>query len=115
LLTGPHKDSNRPLKRRNEAGRCRRFLTITSGALLPRRLVMKESFTFAVATTPGLELVDKRLAPLQIRKQPMKATRKSFPKGRWVKPVLLVDAEFRGKTADGLLRHPSFKGFRDLM
>jgi hypothetical protein len=39
----------------------------------------------------------------------------SFPKGRWVKPVLLVDAEFRGKTADGLLRHPSFKGFRDLM
>jgi bifunctional non-homologous end joining protein LigD len=57
----------------------------------------------------------KRLAPLQIRKQPMKATRKSFPKGRWVKPVLLVDAEFRGKTADGLLRHPSFKGFRDLM
>jgi hypothetical protein len=33
-----------------------------------------------------------------------------------VKPCLLVDAEFRGKTADGLLRHPSFKGVReDLM
>ena len=36
-----------------------------------------------------------------------------FPKARWVKPRLLVDAEFRGKTAAGLLRHPSFKGVRE--
>jgi hypothetical protein len=28
----------------------------------------------------------------------------------------LIDAEFRGRTGDGLLRHPSFKGVReDLM
>jgi hypothetical protein len=37
----------------------------------------------------------------------------SFPKARWVKPAVLVDAEFRGKTSEALLRHPSFKGFRD--
>jgi bifunctional non-homologous end joining protein LigD len=51
----------------------------------------------------------KRLAPLQIRKQPMAAKRKSFPKARWVKPIVLIDAEFRGKTGEGLLRHPSYK------
>jgi bifunctional non-homologous end joining protein LigD len=55
----------------------------------------------------------KRFAPLQIRKQPMTSKRSSFPKAQWVKPVVLVDAEFRGKTGEGLLRHPSFKGFRD--
>jgi hypothetical protein len=33
-----------------------------------------------------------------------------------VQPRVLVDAEFRGKTPAGLLRHPSFKGIRrDLM
>jgi bifunctional non-homologous end joining protein LigD len=55
----------------------------------------------------------KRLAPLRIRKQPMNAARRSFPKARWVKPVVLMDAEFRGKTGEGLLRHPAFKGFRN--
>jgi hypothetical protein len=40
----------------------------------------------------------------------MSASRKSFPKARWVQPAVLVDAEFRGKTGEGLLRHASFKG-----
>jgi bifunctional non-homologous end joining protein LigD len=57
-----------------------------------------------------------RLTPLRVRARPMRAARRKFPKARWVKPRVLVDAEFRGKTADGLLRHPSFKGVReDLM
>jgi len=57
-----------------------------------------------------------RLKTLRVRTRPMRAARRKFPKARWVKPRLLVDAEFRGKTADGLLRHPSFKGVReDLM
>jgi hypothetical protein len=31
-------------------------------------------------------------------------------------PVVLVDAEYRGKTGEGLLRHPSYQGVReDLM
>jgi bifunctional non-homologous end joining protein LigD len=58
----------------------------------------------------------ERLTPLRVRTRPMQAARRKFPKARWVKPRLLVEAEFRGKTADGLLRHPSFKGVReDLM
>ena len=50
-----------------------------------------------------------RLAPLRVRKLPMIAARKSPRRARWVKPVVLVDAEFRGKTADRLLWHPSFQ------
>jgi bifunctional non-homologous end joining protein LigD len=55
----------------------------------------------------------KRLTPLRVRKQPITAVRKSFPKAKWVKPAVLVEAEFRGKTGEGLLRHPSFKGVRE--
>jgi bifunctional non-homologous end joining protein LigD len=55
----------------------------------------------------------KRLMPLRVRKQPITAARKKFPKAKWVKPAVLVDAEFRGKTGEGLLRHPSFKGIRE--
>ena len=45
----------------------------------------------------------------------IEASRK-FPKAQWLKPDVLVDAEFMGKTGEGLLRHPAFKGIRrDLM
>jgi hypothetical protein len=54
-----------------------------------------------------------RLAPHRVRKLPMIAARKSPRRARWVKPVVLVDAEFRGKTADRLLWHPSFQGVRE--
>jgi bifunctional non-homologous end joining protein LigD len=40
----------------------------------------------------------QRLAPLKIRREPQ-----TLPKARWVKPVVMIDAEFRGKTGDGLL------------
>ena len=43
----------------------------------------------------------------------MIAARKSPRRARWVKPVVLVDAEFRGKTADRLLWRPSFQGVRE--
>jgi bifunctional non-homologous end joining protein LigD len=68
----------------------------------------------------GFDEMDKkrllaRLEPLRTKKPPFTAPRK-FPKARWVEPHVLIDAEFRGKTGDGLLRHPSFKGVReDLM
>jgi ATP-dependent DNA ligase len=52
---------------------------------------------------------------LRIKKQPIAAAR-SFPKARWVRPEVLVDVEYRGKTGDGVLRHPSYQGIReDLM
>jgi bifunctional non-homologous end joining protein LigD len=52
---------------------------------------------------------------LKSKAQPITAPRK-FPKANWVKPKVLVDAEYRAKTGEGLLRHPAFKGIRrDLM
>jgi hypothetical protein len=42
---------------------------------------------------------------LKTKTQPMQAPRK-FPKAQWRKPDVPVDAEFRGKTGEGLLRHP---------
>jgi bifunctional non-homologous end joining protein LigD len=52
---------------------------------------------------------------LKSKRAPIEAPRK-FPKARWMKPDVLVDAEFRGRTGEGLLRHPAFKGIRrDLM
>jgi bifunctional non-homologous end joining protein LigD len=57
----------------------------------------------------------KLLSKLKTKTQPIEAPRR-FPKARWVKPRVLVDAEYRGKTGEGLLRHPAFKGIRqDLM
>jgi bifunctional non-homologous end joining protein LigD len=50
---------------------------------------------------------------LRVRNKPIASARKSFPKAQWVKPLVLVDAEFRGKTGEGLLRHPSFEGIRE--
>jgi ATP dependent DNA ligase C terminal region len=44
-----------------------------------------------------------RLQELRTRKQPITASR-SFAKARWVRPAVLIDAEFRGMTGDGLLR-----------
>lgn len=52
---------------------------------------------------------------LKAKKQPIRAARR-FPKAQWLEPRVLVDAEFRGTTGEGLLRHPAFKGIRrDLM
>jgi bifunctional non-homologous end joining protein LigD len=50
-----------------------------------------------------------RLRPLHVRAKQLEIDMKK-PKARWVKPRVLVDVESRGKTPDGLLRHPSFKG-----
>jgi hypothetical protein len=53
-----------------------------------------------------------RLRPLVTKKQPIEAPR-PFPKARGVKPSVMIDVEFRGKTGAGLLRHPSYQGVRD--
>lgn len=57
-----------------------------------------------------------RVKPLKRRAQPL-AVKIDKPKAQWVEPRVLVDVEYRAKTArSGLLRHPSFKGVReDLM
>jgi len=52
------------------------------------------------------------LRPLTTSKKSIVSRRARFPKARWVKPQVMVEAEFRGKTGEGLLRHPSYKGIR---
>jgi bifunctional non-homologous end joining protein LigD len=34
-------------------------------------------------------------------------------RGIWVEPDLLVEVEYRAKSAEGKLRHPVFKGLRE--
>jgi bifunctional non-homologous end joining protein LigD len=57
-----------------------------------------------------------RVKPLKIARQPL-AVKIDKPKAQWVEPRVLVDVEYRAKTAKrGLLRHPPFIGVReDLM
>ena len=40
-------------------------------------------------------------------------TRATKLKARWVEPQLVAEVEYRDITADGYLRHPSFKGLAD--
>jgi bifunctional non-homologous end joining protein LigD len=59
-----------------------------------------------------LRELDARLRPLITRQSPLAvAVRK--PKARWVRPKVLVEVAYPNASADGRLRHPSLKGFRD--
>ncbi|RAI33350.1 DNA ligase D [Rhodoplanes elegans] len=57
----------------------------------------------------------KRLSPLKVDKLPFDRLpaderRKDMV---WVKPELVIEAELRGRTGTGLLRHAAFKGLRE--
>jgi bifunctional non-homologous end joining protein LigD len=57
----------------------------------------------------------EKLDPIAVRKSPLTMPVKK-PKATWVKPEVLADVEYRATTADGRMRHGSFKGVReDLM
>ncbi len=49
----------------------------------------------------------KRLKPLIRKTQPY--TKRIAHKGIWVEPELLVEIEYRAKSAEGKVRHPLFK------
>ena len=58
------------------------------------------------------------MAELQARPKPL--IRKTQPyakkiahRGVWVEPSLLAEVEYRGKSAEGKVRHPFFKGIRE--
>ena len=56
----------------------------------------------------------KRLKPLQVAKPPLELPPDERRKDViWVKPQLVVEAEYRGITHDNLLRQASFKGLRE--
>jgi bifunctional non-homologous end joining protein LigD len=40
-------------------------------------------------------------------------TKKISHRGIWVEPSLLAEIEDRAKSAEGRVRHPFFKGFRE--
>nr|WP_249804027.1 MULTISPECIES: non-homologous end-joining DNA ligase [unclassified Bradyrhizobium] len=52
-----------------------------------------------------------RLEPLKRKTQPY--TERIGHKGIWVEPKLLVEIEYRAKSAVGKVRHPFFKGLRE--
>lgn len=52
-----------------------------------------------------------RLKPLIRKTQPY--AKKIAHRATWVEPSLLVEIEYRAKSAEGKLRHPFFKGIRD--
>jgi bifunctional non-homologous end joining protein LigD len=63
-------------------------------------------------TTDQLYEVRERLDPF-IRKESPLAMKIKKPKATWVDPVVEAQVEFSGRTSDGLLREPVFKGLRD--
>jgi bifunctional non-homologous end joining protein LigD len=52
-----------------------------------------------------------RLKPLIRKTQPY--AKKIAHQGIWVEPSLLVEVEYRAKSAEGKVRHPFFKGIRE--
>jgi bifunctional non-homologous end joining protein LigD len=56
--------------------------------------------------------VRKRLTPLVQKTQAFSQKIKK-PQAVWVKPSLLAEVEYRAKSSEGKLRHPSFKGIRE--
>lgn len=64
-------------------------------------------FTLGIATD-----VRKRLAPLVQKTQAFSRKIKK-PNAVWVKPLLAAEIEYWAKSAEGKLRHPTFKGFRE--
>ena len=53
----------------------------------------------------------KRLKPLIRKTQPY--AKRIAHKGIWVEPKLLAEVEYRGKSAEGKVRHPFYKGLRE--
>jgi bifunctional non-homologous end joining protein LigD len=59
-----------------------------------------------------LDELKERLAPLERKANPF-AGRRGPRQARFVEPELVAEVEFRELTADGMVRHGSFKGLRE--
>jgi bifunctional non-homologous end joining protein LigD len=66
-------------------------------------------YSSAVAEDLWRRLEGLRVAVPSLKEPPPTDVRRNV---RWVKPVLVAEVEFRGWTADGIVRHAVFKGLR---
>jgi bifunctional non-homologous end joining protein LigD len=57
------------------------------------------------------KMLRARLTPLVRKTQPY--TKRIAHRGVWVEPELLAEIEYRAKSAEGKLRHPSYRGLRE--
>jgi bifunctional non-homologous end joining protein LigD len=64
-------------------------------------------------TQRTLDELSRRLAPLHRAESPFAAPSPTPPEAQFVEPGLVAEIEFTEWTPDGLMRAPSFKGFRD--
>lgn len=69
--------------------------------------------TGAGFTDAGLGRVWKELHALESRSCPFASRPRTNERPHWVKPHLVVDVKFTEWTADGRLRHPTYRGLRD--
>jgi bifunctional non-homologous end joining protein LigD len=61
-----------------------------------------------------LDFLQGKLAPLERDRSPFSGEPKPPRGSHWVKPELAAEVEFGEWTKDGLLRHPSYQGLRDI-
>jgi bifunctional non-homologous end joining protein LigD len=71
-----------------------------------------------VGTGFGRDMAEVLRARLEAARRPDPPFDGTLPAGaargvRWIEPALVAEVNVRGRTADGLLRHASFKGLRD--
>jgi bifunctional non-homologous end joining protein LigD len=63
-------------------------------------------------TGPDFKELTRRLRPMIVPRSPLAGVPRK-PRTKWVEPKMLVEVAYSNKSADGRLRHPSFKGLRD--
>lgn len=63
-------------------------------------------------TAPDVKELTRRLNPMIVPRSPLAGPGRKA-KTKWTRPGVLVEVTYPNKSADGRLRHPSFKGLRD--
>lgn len=61
---------------------------------------------------PDFKELTRRLRPMIVPRSPLAGVPKK-PRTKWTRPDVLVEVGYSNTSADGRLRHPSFKGLRD--
>lgn len=91
---------------------------VVEGDCRPTRAQLQEDGTWRALVDLGLSADDfatleRRLPPLKVSRAPVIEKPKGKSGAIWTRPEVLVEVAYPNKAADGRLRHPRFKGFRD--